>query len=89
MGPDSVNYANLNPVNAAATLRGSIPTQSASGGGVTNDLFNDPAESLTAGVWNILYIQEVLENQKLLQFKITNNTGIAVGSIECAFMRLV
>jgi hypothetical protein len=89
MGPDAVKYANLSPVNAATTLRGSIPTQSASGGGVTNELFNDPAESLTADVWNILYIQEVLENQKLLQFKITNNSGGETASIECAFLRVI
>jgi len=88
MGPDTERFANLNPVNAATTLRGSIPTQSASGGGVTNELFNDPAENLTADVWNILYIQEVLENQKLMQFKITNNSG-GNSDIEVAFMRVV
>ena len=88
MGPDTKRFANLEPVNAAATLRGSIPTQSASGGGVTNELFNDPAESLTADVWNILYIQEVLENQKLMQFKITNNSG-GNSDIEIGFMRVI
>jgi hypothetical protein len=88
MGPDTYAYANLTPVNAASILRGSIPTQSASGGGITNELFNDPAESLTADVWNILYIQEVLENQKLLQFKITNNSG-GESNIEFAYQRIV
>jgi hypothetical protein len=88
MAPDTYPFANLSPVNAATTLRGSIPTQSASGGGITNELFNDPAESLTADVWNIIYIQEVLENQKLLQFKITNNSG-GPSNIQFASLRVV
>ena len=85
MGPDSNNYANLRPVNPAAGLRANEP-QSAPND-FTN-LFADAAESMTADVWNIFMISAVCANQKLLQFKITNNSG-GESDIEVAFMRLV
>jgi len=88
MGPDSNSFANLSPVDAADTLRGSIPTASGSGGGTMNSLFNDTSESLTVDVWNIMIITEILTNQKLLQFKIVNNSG-DISTIETAFMRIV
>jgi len=53
-----------------------------------NDAFNDGAEAMTADVWNIYMIKAVLSNQKLLQFKITNNSG-GESDIETAFLRLV
>jgi len=86
MGSDgSQSYANLNPVNAAATLIGNIPD----GFGVTfRDLFNDPAQSLTADVWNIFYVGNVLRNQKLLQFKLVNNSG-GESTVETTFLRIV
>jgi len=85
MGPDSNSYANLSPVDAAATLRGVEPADIS--GGMSN-LFNDPAEALIADVWNIFMIHGTLMNQKLLQFQITNNSG-DISTIETAFMRLV
>jgi hypothetical protein len=83
MGPDSLNYANLNPVDAAQTLKGN-------GGvvGALNNLLLDAAESLTADVWSIFSITEVLKNQKLLQFYITNDSG-GSSDIQTAFMRIV
>jgi len=51
-------------------------------------LFNDNACALIADVWNIFYIANVLKNQKLLQFKITNNSG-GNSDIETTFLRLV
>ena len=48
----------------------------------------DAAENLTVDVWSIFYIPERCENQKLLQFRITNNSG-GSSDIETAFMRLV
>ena len=81
MGPDSVSFANLNPVNAAANLKGTIRR---------NDLDNllfDTADTLTADVWNIFIIVSQLKQQKLLQFQITNNSG-DISTIETAFMRL-
>ena len=84
MGPDSVSFANLNPVNATATLRGN-PSGDVS---TFKDLVSDTSESLTADVWNIFIIQDKLRNQKLLQFKITNNSG-GSSDVETAFMRLV
>jgi len=85
MGPDSNSFANLSPVNAAATLRGNVRTTGSEGDFET--LLND-SESLTADVWNIFIIQDRLADQKLLQFKIQNATG-DISTIETAFMRLV
>jgi len=82
MGPDSVSFANLNPVNAAANLKGTIRR---------NDLDNllfDTADTLTADVWNIFIIVSQLKQQKLLQFSITNNSG-GISTIETAYMRLI
>ena len=86
MGPDSNSYANLRPVNPAATLRGA-------GWAYDTDpdmenLFTDAAETLTENVWNIFMLKRSLSNQKLLQFKIINDSG-GESNIETAFMRLV
>jgi len=86
MGPDSNSFANLSPVNAAADLRGT-------GFGDPSDrsfeyLLFDDVEALTADVWNIFYVKDRLQNQRLLQFKITNNSG-GSSDIETAFMRIV
>jgi len=85
MGPDSLRFANLSPVNAAATLRGVIPAYN---NHAFSDLVIDTVEALTADVWNIFCLFDVLRNQKLLQFKITNNSGGA-SDIETAYMRIV
>jgi len=85
MGPDSVRYANLSPINPAATLRRSDPNHSPPD---LENAFVDSAEALTADVWNIFMIYSSLKNQKVLQFKITNNSG-GDANIECAFMRIV
>jgi len=87
MGPDANSYANLNPVNAAATLRCIFL------GGDANQhetiaAFNDASEALVADVWNIFMIYGRLANQRLLQFKITNNSG-DISTIETAYMRIV
>jgi len=85
MGPDDLSFANLSPVNAAAVLKG---TRGDSGNDF-DDLFSDSAETMTADVWNIFSIMSCgLQDQKLLQFKITNNSG-GTSDIETAFMRLV
>jgi len=89
MGPDSNPFANLRPVNAAAIIKGSFLNDR---GDATEGTFSnaavDSTETLTGDVWNIFMIQVRLANQKLLQFKITNNSGGA-SDIETAFMRLV
>jgi len=86
MGPDSLSYANLNPVNAAATLKGD--RQFASTSTTFQNLLSDTSEALTADVWNIFMITQCLHDQRLLQFQITNNSG-GSSDIETAFMRLV
>lgn len=87
MGPDSNSFANLTPVNPASKLRGNAYPQQAYHSDF-EDLFDEGAESLTADVWNIFIIENVLKEQKLLQFKITNNSG-GISTISTAFMRLV
>jgi len=85
MGPDTVGFANLNPVNAGGTLRGNQVGTSPS---AINDMLVDSAETLNANVWHVFSIKQVLKNQKNLQFKITNNSG-GSRNIEFGFMRLV
>jgi hypothetical protein len=84
MGPDTNRYANLSPVNSGAGLRGNQNTT----GKDCDLLFRDTAESFTADVWNILSIQNVVANIKLLQFKITNNSG-GESTFEVGIMRIV
>ena len=85
MGPATYNYANLNPVNAAAVLRGCVDPRSAE----MKDILVDSTETLVANVWNIFPIQNGrLAGQKLLQFKITNNSGGA-SDIQFASLRVV
>ena len=84
MGPDTTSYANFYPVHPAATLFGytaGTPDQ-------FRELFLDQAQSMTADFWNIFIIKYVLAGQKLLRFKIENNSG-GSSDVETAFMRLV
>ena len=85
MGPDTVRFANLEPVNAAATLKGK---PAAEVGSSLISVLLDTSESLTADVWNIFMIFRGFKDQKNLQFKITNNSG-GQSDIEFGFMRLV
>jgi len=88
MGPNTYNFANLNPVNSGENLRGSNPSAT---GNALSDLFSNAAESLTADVWNIFIIgatNNELIDQKLLQFKITNNSG-GPSNIQFASLRVV
>jgi hypothetical protein len=86
MGPDTESFANLQPVDAAALLKGSNSLQGQ--GDDFNSLLSDNAQGLTVNVWNILMINNSLQGQRNLQFKITNNSG-GSSDIEVAFMRLV
>jgi len=82
MGPDTYPFANLSPIDAAAVLRGHTT------GAEFSNLFKDTGETLTADVWNIRTIDTRLSNEKLLQFKITNNSG-GESSIQFASLRVV
>jgi len=82
MGPDTYPFANLSPIDAAAVLRGHTT------GAEFSNLFKDTGETLTADVWNIRTIDSRLSNEKLLQFKITNNSG-GESNIEFAYQRIV
>jgi len=86
MGSDgSQSYANLSPLNDATILKGTmaqtIPVD-------IESLFGDGSVVMTQDVWNIFYIGSTLRNQKLLQFKITNNSGSQV-DVETTFLRIV
>jgi len=83
MAPADFAYANLRDVNPASGLRGNIQ-----GATTMSTKLSDSAETLVVDVWNIFMITGNLHGQKLLQFKITNNSG-AESDIETAFMRLV
>jgi hypothetical protein len=85
MGPDSLSYANLSPVDAAYTLVAGNQFHSPPD---LEEIFNDGAQTLTADAWFIFPIQGAARDQKLLQFKITNNSG-GISTIETAFMRIV
>jgi len=85
IGPDTNRFANLSPINSGTNIRGNVyDTTTAS----IETLFSDGGESMTGDVWNIYPIQGRLSGQKILQFKITNNSGGA-SDIQFAFMRLV
>jgi hypothetical protein len=86
MGPDTQPFANLTPVNAAASLRGNNSNDLSSP--TLTDILVDGSDALTADVWNIYIIGSRLKEQKNMQFKITNNSGGA-SDIEFGFMRLV
>jgi hypothetical protein len=88
MGPDSNSFANLSPVNAAAVLRGNTNAWNGNSLAEMSQLLLDSADTLVADVWNIFSVQGRLTGQKLLQFKLTNNSG-GSSDIEMAFMRVV
>ena len=83
MGPASVSFANLSPVDAASLLQGNLYSKQE-----FQNLLRDNSHGLTVDVWNLMYIQDTLKDQKLLQFQITNNSG-GSSDIQSAFMRLV
>ena len=85
MGPSSQSFANLSPVNAAATLKGTIND---AGAPAISNILVDGAESLTANVWNIFYIGDRVRGQKLLNFKILNSSG-GNSDIDFAYLRVV
>jgi hypothetical protein len=85
MGPDTVPFANLTPVNSGVGLK------YLSDGLTTTfqSLLDDAAENLVANVWTIFSInRRGFAGQKNLQFKITNSNMGSV-NLEGAFMRLV
>jgi len=80
------SFANLSPVDQGTRLFGSSVLNNA--GDDFSELLVDSAQALTADVWNIFYIKDSMKDQKLLQFKMVNNSGGA-STIQTAFMRLV
>ena len=83
MGPDTYPFANLTPIDAASGIEVLY-----AGNNSFNIGLDDGAEPATADVWNIYYVIDRLANQKLLQIKITNNSG-GESSIQFAALRVV
>ena len=81
-GPDTNRFANLTPINSGVGPRGNEDFSS-----TIEELMRDTSETLTADVWDIFKIDR-MRDQKVLQFKITNNSG-GSSDMEFAFMRLV
>jgi len=89
MGPNTYSFANLTPVNAGQLLKGLINSDTTSSANQNmNNLYVDTAETLVADVWNIFMIEGRLANQKILQFKIANNSG-GESNIQFAYQRIV
>jgi hypothetical protein len=87
MGPDTNYFANLTPVAAGTILRGA----GFDGRNVTvfESLVNDTVESISStDTWNIFMIGNMLQDQKNLQFQITNNSG-GPSNIQFAYLRVV
>jgi len=86
MGPDTHSFANLSPVAPALLLRGYTigddPTDMVA-------LVDDAAENLSVtDAWFIFNVISRVQNQKNLQFKVTNNSG-DISTIDFAYMRMV
>jgi len=86
MGPNTYNFANLYPVDAASVLRGASLPQNATAD--FQPLLEDAAQTANTNVWTIFILQGVLAEQKNLQFKIVNNTGTQV-DLQFASLRVV
>ena len=82
VGPSTISFANLSPVNSGVDLRGCVRRND------FDSILIDSADSLTADVWNIFIIQDQLKDQENFQFKVVNNSG-GNSDIEVAFMRVV
>jgi hypothetical protein len=86
MGPDTNSFANLNPIAPARLLRFSNNGRVGDDG--MDKVLDDANEDCQTGLWNIFMIMGRASNQKLLQFKVVNNSG-SESDVEFAFMRLV
>ena len=86
MGPDTNTFANLTPVNAGTGIRVATDGEPSDEG--LYSAFQDGSESLSTDVWTIFNIQGRLRGQKVLQLKITNNSG-GNSNIQVGFMRLI
>ena len=83
MGAETTPFANLTPVAAARSLKGTRAE-----GQLFSDLLVDTAEDCQTDLWNIFFIGGNLRDQKNMQFKITNNSG-GNSDITFAYLRVV
>ena len=85
-GPDTIPFANLQPVNSGETLR-AFKTL-ASGSSDRTEVVLDSSEAITQDVWDFFYIPQRCSDQQNMQFKIVNNSG-GTADIEFGYQRLV
>jgi len=83
MGPDAISFGGLSPLDPASLLQGNLYSKQE-----FQNLLRDTSHALTVDVWNLMYIQDTLQNQKVLMFSIVNNSG-GSSDIQTAFMRVV
>ena len=86
MGPDTVPFANLSPVNSAVQLNAGYVGEPSDEGWYA--ILYDSSQAMTADAWNILALYGRAKGQKNMQFKVVNNSG-GTSTMEFAFMRLV
>jgi len=86
MGPDTVAFANLTPVDSGGRLRMINATPSTTP--TFSNILEDSNETLTADVWAVLFIYDRCAGQQNMQINITNGAG-GEADIEFGFMRLV
>jgi len=85
-GPDTIPFANLQPVNSGETLR-AFKTL-ASGSSDRTEVVLDSSEAITQDVWDFFYIPQRCSDQQNMQFKIVNNSG-GTADIEFGYQRVV
>ena len=85
MGPDTESFANLTPVDPNAILRSNNSQATPDD---WENIFSESGQVMTADVWNIFAIKNILADWQNMQFRVVNNTGSTV-NLEFAFMRLL
>jgi len=77
-------FANLSDLATGQDLRGTTSLVPKS----IDDILKDASEVMIADVWNIFSIKNAVNQQKSLQFKLTNNSG-SEADVQFAYLRVV
>ena len=85
MGPDTIPFANLSPVDPNALIRSNNSQATPDD---WENVFSESGQLMTADVWNIFAIKNILADWRNLQFRVVNRTGVIV-DLEFGFMRLL
>ena len=85
-GPDTVPFANLAPVQAAADCK--FMSSSRYVDEAFDNVLNDTSEIMSADAWRLFTILDRAQGQKNMQIRLENNSGDPT-DFEFAFRRLV